>query len=119
MVTVPFAIAQTRKSNIDSVYVVSLRFPVSRPALTAIHDPQRNQLLAALSPDEMNAPPAEAGGFGIRLKPVMVGHAADSDYTTLKLSSGGSGFRSSMYFFHTSSVTFPLEATQYPRAHRC
>jgi CRP-like cAMP-binding protein len=35
------------------VCAVSLRFPASRPALSDTHDPQRNQLLAALSPDEL------------------------------------------------------------------
>ena len=68
----------------------------------------------------VNTPPAKAGGFGLRLKPGVSRPGADArSQTTLKLSSGGSGFWSSMYFFHTSSVTFPLDATQYPRAHRC
>jgi CRP-like cAMP-binding protein len=48
-----FGIAQTWQFTAYSVSAVSLRFPVSRPALTATHDPQRNQLLAALSPDEL------------------------------------------------------------------
>ncbi len=47
----------------------------------------------------------------------LIGHAAD--YTTLKSSSGCGGFCSSIYRFHTSSVTLPLVATQYPRAHKC
>jgi CRP-like cAMP-binding protein len=48
-----FGIAQTGKGDFAIVRAVSLRFLASRPALTAIHDPQRNQLLAALSPDEL------------------------------------------------------------------
>jgi CRP-like cAMP-binding protein len=48
-----FGIARTWQFTAYSVGAVSLRFPVSRPALTVIHDPQRNQLLAALSPDEL------------------------------------------------------------------
>jgi CRP-like cAMP-binding protein len=51
--TAPFGNAQTRNGDTAIVCAVSLRFPLSRPALTAIHDPQRNQLLAALSPDEL------------------------------------------------------------------
>jgi hypothetical protein len=57
------------------------------------------------------------GGFGLRLEAGSIGHTAD--YTTLKSSSGSGGFCSSMYRFHTSSVTLPLVATQYPRAHKC
>jgi CRP-like cAMP-binding protein len=48
-----FGIARTWQCNTYSVRAVSLRFPVSRPALIEVHDPQRNQLLAALSPDEL------------------------------------------------------------------
>ncbi len=48
-----FGIVQTGKGDVDILCAVSLRFLVSRPALTAIHDPQRNQILAALSPDEL------------------------------------------------------------------
>src|ERR1035437_5860048 len=57
------------------------------------------------------------GGFGLRLEAGLIGHAAD--YTTLKSSSGSGGFCSSIYRFQTSSVTLPLVATQYPRAHKC
>jgi hypothetical protein len=43
---------------------------------------------------EVNEPPAKAGGFGLRLKAGLIGHAADSCslYTTLKSSSGSGGF---------------------------
>ena len=65
-------------------------------------------------------PSPKGEGFVLRLKPLIVGHAADAQaQTTRKLSSGDSGFWSSIYFFQTSSVTFPLLATQYPRAHKC
>ena len=40
-------------------------------------------------------------------------------YSTLKSSSGSSGFWFLMYSFQTSSVTLPLDATQYPLAHKC
>jgi len=59
---------------------------------------------------EMNAPPAKSRWFRVtaesrsfRLKAI---------YNTLKSSSGSFGFWFSMYAFQTSSVTFPLEATQ-------
>ena len=68
--------------------------------------------------EHVNTPPAKAGGFGLRLEAGLIGHAADSQ-TTLKSSSGSGGFWFLMYSFHTSSVTFPLVATQYPRAHKC
>ena len=48
-----FGIARSLQSNTYSVFAVSLRFSVSRPALTATYEPQRNQLLAALSPTEL------------------------------------------------------------------
>ena len=58
----------------------------------------------------MNAPPAKSRWFRVtaesrsfRLKAI---------YNTLKSSSGSFGFWFSMYAFQTSSVTFPLEATQ-------
>lgn len=58
----------------------------------------------------VNAPPAKAGGFGLRLKAGSVGRPAD--YTTRKSSSGSGGLCSSIYLFHTSSVTLPLVAIQ-------
>ena len=48
-----FGIARTWQGDIYRVRAVSIRFSASRPALTASHDPQRNQLLAALSPNEL------------------------------------------------------------------
>jgi hypothetical protein len=65
----------------------------------------------------VNSPPPNRRWLRLRLKAGLIGHAAD--YTTLKSSSGSGGFCSSIYRFQTSSVTFPLVATQYPRAHRC
>jgi hypothetical protein len=67
----------------------------------------------------VNTPPAKAGGFGSRLEAGYNRPFGSIVQTTLKLSSGSSGFWSSIYFFHTSSVTFPLEATQYPLLHKC
>jgi hypothetical protein len=58
-----------------------------------------------------------AGGFGLRLEAGSIGRTVD--YTTLKSSSGAGGFCSSMYLCQISSVTLPLVATQYPRAHKC
>lgn len=47
-------------------------------------------------------------GFVLRLKPVMVGHTADTqDPTTWELSSSDSGFWFPMYLFQAASVTFP------------
>ena len=60
--------------------------------------------------DFVNSPPAKAGGFELRLEAGSVRHSAD--YTTRKSSSGSGGFWLLMYSFHTSSVTFPLDATQ-------
>ncbi|HEB66804.1 MAG TPA: DUF3596 domain-containing protein [Gammaproteobacteria bacterium] len=80
-----------------------------------------NQIIPAfgsLMLTEVNTPPAKAGGFGLRLKAGLVGRSADS-YTTWKSSSGSGGVWFLMYSFHTSSVTLPLVATQYPLAHRC
>ncbi len=37
----------------------------------------------------VNAPPAKAGGFGLRLKAGLIGRSAD--YTTVKSSSGSGG----------------------------
>ena len=75
---------------------------------------------AKLLADLGERPSPKGEGFVLRLKPLIVGHAADAQaQTTRKLSSGDSGFWSSIYFFQTSSVTFPLLATQYPRAHKC
>ena len=59
---------------------------------------------------KVNAPPAKAGGFGLRLEAGSVRHWAD--YTTSKSSSGSGGFWFLIYSFHTSSVTFPLVFTQ-------
>ena len=67
----------------------------------------------------VNTPPAKAGGFRLRLEAGYNRPFGSISQTTLKLSSGSSGFWSSMYFFQTSSVTFPLEATQYPLLHKC
>jgi CRP-like cAMP-binding protein len=66
VVTALFGVAQTRIGDIDTVCAVSLRFLSSRPALTAIHDPQRNQLLAALSPDELKR-------LDLQLVPMLLG----------------------------------------------
>ena len=64
-----------------------------------------------LKPGQVNTPPAKAGGFGLRLEAGLIGPAADAQ-TTSKASSGSGGFWFLMYSFHTSSVTFPLVATQ-------
>jgi D-serine dehydratase len=61
-------------------------------AFTVLDEELLADLFVLEQTEGVNSPPAKAGGFGIRLKPVMVGLAADEDYTTLKLSSGGSGF---------------------------
>jgi hypothetical protein len=53
------------------------------------------------------------GGFGLRLEAGLIGHPVD--YTTLKSLSGVGGCCSSIFRFHTSSVTLPLVATQYPQ----
>ena len=58
----------------------------------------------------VNTPPPKGGGFGLRLEAGLIGHTAD--YTTVKSSSGSGGFWFLMYSCHTSSVTFPLVATQ-------
>ena len=55
----------------------------------------------------------------LRLKAGSIGPSADYRHTTVKSSSGSGVFWFRMYSFHTSSVTFPLVATQYPLAHRC
>ena len=61
-----------------------------------------------------------------RLKAVASGYGLKPDQSairrtqvTLKLSSGSGGVWFLMYSTHTSSVTFPLLATQYPLAQRC
>ena len=62
----------------------------------------------------VNTPPPKGGGFGLRLEAGLIDPSGRFSQMTLKLSSGSSGF-----FFQTSSVTFPLVATQYPRDRRC
>ena len=59
----------------------------------------------------------KTGGFKLRLK--AGSFHLKAIYSTLKSSSGSLGFWFLIYSFQTSSVTFPLEATQYPLAHRC
>src|SRR5262250_2781495 len=59
----------------------------------------------------------KGGGFRLRLKAGSV--RLRRTHVTLKASSGSGAFWFLMYSAHTSSVTFPLLATQYPRAHRC
>ena len=68
----------------------------------------------------MNAPPPLRRWLPVSAKAGLIGRPADGcRYTTSKSSSGSGGVWFLMYSFHTSSVTFPLVATQYPRAHRC
>src|SRR5262249_49187705 len=59
----------------------------------------------------------KGGGFGLRLKAGSV--RLRRTQVTLKSSSGSGALWFLMYSVQTSSVTFPLLATQYPRAHRC
>ena len=54
----------------------------------------------------------KGGGFELRLKAGFGPPLADLAQVTLKLSSGSGGFWLLMYSIHTSSVTFPLLATQ-------
>ncbi len=48
-----FGIEQSSSSNICIVQVASRLFSISRSAITTTHNPQQNQLLAALSPTEL------------------------------------------------------------------
>src|SRR5262249_45312188 len=59
----------------------------------------------------------KGGGFRLRLKAGSV--RLRRTQITLKPSSGSGGLWFLMYSAQTSSVTLPLLATQYPRAHRC
>jgi len=65
--------------------------------------------------ESVNTPPAEAGGFGLRLKAGLIGHPADDRRDTMvKSLSGSAGCWLLMDSFHASSVTLPLDATQSP-----
>src|SRR5262245_10965394 len=59
----------------------------------------------------------KGGGFKLRLKAGSV--RLRRTQVTLKASSGSGALWFLMYSAQTSSVTLPLLATQYPRAHRC
>jgi hypothetical protein len=94
-----------------------LPFPTNVGATGAFGVLTEEQGLSTRGPDAQRVaaerPSAKAEGFALRLKAGSgQPYGPTSTYTTLKLSSVSSGFWSSMYFFHTSSVTLPLEATQ-------
>lgn len=63
--------------------------------------------------------PPKGGGFIYGWSRIDQPAADCCRYSTVKLSSGSGGRWFAIYSFHTSSVTLPLVATQYPRAHRC
>src|SRR5215471_6637368 len=58
---------------------------------------------------------AVASDYGLKPRSVRLRRTQ----ITLKPSSGSGGLWFLMYSAQTSSVTLPLLATQYPRAHRC
>jgi hypothetical protein len=54
--------------------------------------PRTFQCLDCDRPDPVNTPPPKGGGFGLRLEAGLIDPSGRFDQTTLKLSSGSSGF---------------------------
>jgi len=53
------------------------------------HHAQITGAMGEVLVEDVNTPPAKAGGFWLRLQAGLIGHAAD--YTTVKSSSGSGG----------------------------